>query len=164
MVFERDGGEDAAIRLVAVDLMDKVKSCCGSLCGCLCSTLRTKVALYALMAICLFWATFDLVLSSMTVKPVYSLDTAASSPSSDYSKCSATDVCSGSCIALGSAGVPNPFEFTLYKSDSNAVLLTAFCTWPIGPNSSRFSCAICSIIMFGAVGVWVLRTPYPKYV
>jgi hypothetical protein len=145
--------------------MDKIKSCCGSFCGCMFSGLRTKAALYSLMAICLFWATFDLVLSSMTVKLVYSYDPAVDAArfNSALSKCSASDVCGGNCAVLQTSTVPNPFEFTVYDSTGKDVLLNAFCTWPIGPNSSRFCCAICSIIMFVAVGIWVFRTPYPKY-
>jgi hypothetical protein len=140
--------------------MDKFKACCGSCCGCFGNVMRTKACLYALMFICFFWAAFDLVLSSMSVvNQVYDRD-----PNwSGYTAfdCSVKDFCAGKCL-LTSAQVPNPLEYSI--SDKNGkISLKVFCTWPIGPNSSRFCCAICTMIMFVAVGVWACRTPYPKY-
>ncbi len=140
--------------------MDKFKACCGSFCGCFGNVLRTKACLYALMLICFFWATFDLVLSSMSVNQVYDRDPSNfGGVSYDHS---AKDICAGKSLPTP-AEVPNPLEYTIKDKNTGKINLKIFCTWPIGPNSSRFCCAICTMIMFIAVGAWACNVPYPKY-
>jgi hypothetical protein len=146
-----------SLRSSALGLMDKCTSCCGSFCGCFAKALRLKASLYVLMFLCLFWAAFNLTLSSITVIPVFE---GPESKAQQYVGCSANDVCSGK----PECSVPfnNPFEFV--KTDkSGKTLLRIFCTWYMGPNASRFCCSICCIIMFIMVGIWAIRTPYPKY-
>jgi hypothetical protein len=146
-----------SLRSFALGLMDKCTSCCGSFCGCFAKTLRLKASLYVLMFLCLFWAVFNLTLSSITVKPVFEGPLSEVQP---FLGCSANDVCSGK--PLCSVIFNNPFEFVM-TDKSGKLYLRIFCTWYIGPNASRFCCSICCIIMFIMVGIWAIRTPYPKY-
>jgi hypothetical protein len=139
--------------------MDKISACCGSFCGCFGNVLRKKTTLYLLMFLCLFWATFDLVLSSMSINQVYDRDPKRATV--DVKECSPKDACAGEC-GLAFVDVSNPFEFYVADKGGNQ-FLKMLCTWPIGPNASRFCCAISCIIMFFSIGVWVCRTPYPRY-
>jgi hypothetical protein len=144
-----------------VDQMDKVSACCGSFCGCFGNVLRKKTTLYVLMFLCLFWATFDLVLSSMSVNQVYDRDPKRAT--TDIKDCNPKDVCAGqSTCGLAFIDVSNPFEFSVADKSGNQIL-KMLCTWPIGPNASRFCCAISCIVMFFGIAVWVFRTPYPRF-
>jgi hypothetical protein len=160
---------ESRTRFVADCSMDKCKACCGSFCGCLAaccscfaSVLRTKPCLYALMFFCFSWAVFDLVLSSMSVKEVYDLNVTKTILNIPQD-CSAKDACAGAClIPAATFDIPKPLDFTI-SNKNGTVYLKFFCTWPIGPNSNRFCCACCCIVMFIAIGVWVCRTEFPKY-
>jgi hypothetical protein len=142
--------------------MDSVKACCGSFCGCFGNVLRKKASLYVLMFLCLFWAAFDLVLSAMSVNQVYDRDSKRATP--DIKDCNPKDACAGNSCgnALAFPDVANPFEFYVSDKSGNQILKMT-CTWPIGPNASRFCCAISCIVMFFCIGIWVWRTPYPRY-
>jgi hypothetical protein len=149
-----------SVRFRGFHLMDKLKSCCGSFCGCFGNVLRTKASLYTLMFLCLFWATFNLVLSSMTINPVVT-------PETFITGCTTKDFCDNKCLGGRPSGpnapiIPNPVEFIGSNRNGDQIWKIQ-CSWLIGPNASRFCCAISSIIMFIVVGVWVFRTPYPQY-
>lgn len=151
--------------------MEQLKSCCGSFCGCLgkacgcfADVLRKKQSLYVMMFLCLFWATFNLVLSSMTVFQVYNRD---SIRGAGFPDCTAENACNSNCGGVVNrrtalVNLPNPLEITVVDNRGN-IALEMFCTWPIGPNASRFGCAVFCIIMFIAVFVWACRTPHPQY-
>lgn len=159
------------IRIVAFILMDKLKSCCGSFCGCMgkacecfADVLRKKPSLYVLMFLCLFWATFNIVLSSMSLFQVYDRNPIRGA---GFPDCSVNDACNSNCGGLvnrrtAQVNVPNPLEITVGDNRGN-IALRMLCTWPIGPNASRFSCAISCIIMFICVFIWAYRTIYPQY-
>lgn len=84
-----------------------------------------------------------------------------------FPDCSVNDACNSNCGGLvnrrtAQVNVPNPLEITVGDNRGN-IALRMLCTWPIGPNASRFSCAISCIIMFICVFIWAYRTMYPQY-
>jgi hypothetical protein len=157
-----------ATGFAAVDQMcDAISNCCARCCDCfLFNLLRKKSTFYVLMFLCLFWAVFNLVLSSMSVSQVYDRDSKRATK--DIRACNPADACGGkSCDGLpGFPDVANPFEFYVSDKSGNQILKMT-CSWPVGNNVIRFGCAIFDIFMFFCIawyGYWVLHecTPFPK--
>jgi hypothetical protein len=115
------------------------------------------------MFICLFWSTFDLVLSSMTVVPSFNVG-GSSSRFSQIKDCDVGEVCKSSQCSLlfgfPPGGIPNPLDMSV--SDSRGSFKIS-CSWSVGANASRFCCAIACIFMFIGIAVIIYRTPYPKF-
>ena len=136
--------------------MGKLEICCSSLCGFCGKVLRAKASLRALMFLCFFWTTFNIVLSFMTVTPLlYTDDTFVLKLS-----CSVSDYCMRGCESF--LGPPKPTEMIVSRPDDSVVLMRLVCPWPVSANASRFCCAICCIIMFTGMLIWAFRQPNSK--
>lgn len=136
--------------------MGKLAICCGSLCGFCGKVLRTRACLRALMFLCLFWTTFNIVLSSMTVTPLWQVDKTLSN---DFLSCSVSDYCSNGCQEY--VRPPKPCQLTV-STPQGAVAIRLSCPWPIGANASRFCCALLCIIMFTGILIRAFRQPNSK--
>jgi hypothetical protein len=135
--------------------MGKLEICCSSLCGFCGKVLRAKASLRALMFLCFFWTTFNIVLSSMTVTPLLYTDHnfVMRLP------CSVSDWCMNGCQNF--LGPPKPTEMIVSGPD-DLVYMRLVCPWPVSANASRFCCAICCIIMFTGMLFWAFRRPNSK--
>jgi len=136
--------------------MGKLAICCGSLCGFCGKVLRAKASLRALMFLCFFWTTFNIVLSSMTVTPLWQVDTRRVV---DSLTCSVSDWCMNGCQRF--LVPPKPVEMIVSGPD-DSVVMRLVCPWPVSANASRFCCAICCIIMFTGMLIWAFRQPNSK--
>jgi hypothetical protein len=138
--------------------MSKFAICCGSLCGFCGKVLRAKASLRALMFLCLFWTTFNIVLSSMTVTPLLQID---ETRVINNLKCSPSELCNG---CQDYIRPPRPCLMTVSTpTPDNVVAIRLSCPWPIGANASRFCCALCCIIMFTGILIRAFRQPNSKH-
>jgi hypothetical protein len=139
--------------------MGKLEVCCSSLCGFCGKVLRARASLRVLMFLCFFWTTFNIVLSSMTVTPLWQYDKARMGY--DFLDCPISDLCRNRCP--GKLPPPIPVEMIVISpSFPDVVLIRLFCPWPVSANASRFCCAICCIIMFTGILIWAFRQPNSK--
>jgi hypothetical protein len=136
--------------------MGNLTICCGSFCGFFGKALRTKAALHALMFLCFFWTTFNIVLSSMTVTALFQVDPKRMN---DFLPCSPSDYCSNGCQNY--LQPPRPCNLIVTSPD-DVVVIHIFCPWLISTNASRFCCSICCILMFTGMLIWAFRKPNSK--